>query len=72
MLVLRVIKGGYSGGGGGQPPMMGNNQFNSPAAAPAHSQPPYKFNAPEHHSSPAPLVPTPSPIQPGNVWLSVQ
>ena len=57
---------GYSGGGGGgggQPPMMGNNQqFNSPAA-PAHSQPPFKFNAPDHH--PAPLVPGPSPVQPG-------
>ena len=42
--------------------MMGNNQqFNSPAA-PAHSQPPFKF---DHHTPPAPLVPGPSPVQPG-------
>lgn len=42
--------------------MMGNNQqFNSPAP----SQPPFKFNAPDHHTSPAPLVPGPSPVQPG-------
>lgn len=66
--ILHVTEGGYSGGGGGggggggHPPMMGNNQqFNSPAA-PAHSQPPFKF---DHHTSPAPLVPGPSPVQPG-------
>lgn len=58
-----VVEGGYSGGGGGQPHMMGNNQqFNSPAAPP-HSQPPFKL---EHHPPPAPLVPGPSPVQPGN------
>jgi len=61
-LLLYANEGGYSGGGGGgvQPHMMGNNQqFNSPAA-PA----PFKFNPPDHHP-PAPLVPAPSPVQPG-------
>lgn len=58
--------GGGGGGGGGQPPMMGNNQpYNSPAPS-AHPQPPFKYNTPDHHSAPAPLVSGPSPVaQPG-------
>ena len=52
--------------------MMGNNQqFNSPAAAPAHSQPSFKFNTPELHPPPAPLVPGPSPGQPGNIMIQL-